>query len=179
MTLPANIRTNMSAPFPATVRGSGLVSVAKTNGVWTVGLNFASLVFSPTTPDPLTTYALVYDTQTGTLSFLLLSGTTASKSVKILNGAGAFTSPYAAQPGDDVLIVKQAAGAPFTVTVDWSQRTKPLRIVDGKGDANINNITITPAAGQTQMASVNYSYIIDGAGGSITLTPLPDNTGAY
>ena len=78
-----------------------------------------------------------------------------------------------------MLIIKQAVAAAFTVTVDWSARAKPLRIVDGKGDANVNNITITPAAGQTQMATVNYSYVIDGAGGSITLTPLPDGSGAY
>jgi hypothetical protein len=179
MTLPANIRTNMSAPFPATVRGSGLISITKANGIWTVGLNFLALAQNQVSFDPLNTYALVYDVATGQASLLLLAGVTASKSVKILTGVGAFASPYAALPADDVLIIKQAAGAPFTVTIDWSVRQKPLRIVDGKGDANINNITITPAAGQTQMASVNYSYIIDGAGGSITLTPLPDNTGAY
>ena len=92
---------------------------------------------------------------------------------------GGIVLNVAAQPNDEVLIVNQTAGAPFTVNVDWSTRTKPLRIVDGKGDAATNNITITPAAGQTQLATVNYSYIIDGNGGSITLTPLPDGSGAY
>lgn len=91
----------------------------------------------------------------------------------------AAAGPYAALPADQIIIVKQTVGAAMTITVDWSARTQPLRIVDGKGDANVNNITITPAAGQTQLATVNYSCIIDGAGGSITLTPLPDNTGAY
>lgn len=95
--------------------------------------------------------------------------------VKFLTAAG----PYAALPTDEVLIVKQVVGAPFTVTVDWSLRTRGLRVVDGRGDASVNNITITPAPGQTQLASFNYSYVIDGNGGSITLTPLPDNTGAY
>jgi hypothetical protein len=99
----------------------------------------------------------------------------ATKVVKILTAAG----PYAALPSDEVLIVNQIVGAAFTITVDWSQRLKPLRVVDGKGDAAANNITITPAAGQTQMASLNYSYLIDSNGGTITLTPLPDNSGAY
>uniref|UniRef100_UPI0030D6DD80 hypothetical protein n=1 Tax=Pseudomonas proteolytica TaxID=219574 RepID=UPI0030D6DD80 len=87
--------------------------------------------------------------------------------------------PYAALPGDDVLIVKQTVGAAFNIAVDWSARNKPLTVVDGKGDANVNNISITPAAGQTQMAIADYVYKIDGPGGNITLTPLPDGTGAY
>ena len=57
-----------------------------------------------------------------------------------------------------------ASVPPFTVTVDWSARSKPLRVVDGKGDANVNNITITPKAGQTQLAVLNFSYVIAGAG---------------
>jgi hypothetical protein len=87
--------------------------------------------------------------------------------------------PYTALLTDEVLIVKQLVAAAFTVNVDWSQRTRPLRVVDGKGDASANNITITPGAGQTQLAIVNFSYVIDGNGGSITLTPLPDHSGAY
>jgi hypothetical protein len=179
MSLPANIRVNLSAPFPATVKGSGVVAVAKANGIWTVSLNFAALPLSAGVADPPNTYTLVWNWITGVFSLIPISAVSGSKVVKILTGVGGFISPYAALPGDDVLIVKQAAGAPFTVTVDWSQRSKPLRVVDGKGDAAVNKITITPAAGQSQLASVNYSYIIDGNGGSITLTPLPDGTGGY
>lgn len=87
--------------------------------------------------------------------------------------------PYAALPSDQILLVNQIAGAAMTITVDWSARTQPLRIVDAKGDANVNNITITPASGQTQFTVVNYSYKINTVGGSITLTPLPDGSGAY
>jgi hypothetical protein len=175
MTFPANIRINTSAPFPATVRGSGAISISKQNGIWTVGLGFAGLVQLPAVIDPSNTYTLVWNALTGVFTLVPISAVFSSKVVKILTAAG----PYAALPTDEVLIVKQLVGAAFIVTVDWSQRTKPLRVVDGKGDANVNNITITPAAGQTQMAVVNYSYIIDGAGGSITLTPLPDQSGAY
>lgn len=38
MTLPANIRVNLSAPFPAFVRGGSGIGVTKTNGVWTISL---------------------------------------------------------------------------------------------------------------------------------------------
>jgi hypothetical protein len=179
MSLPANIRVNIGSPFPATVKGGGVIAVAKANGIWTVSLNFSAMPLSAGVVDPVNTYTLVWNAITGVFSLIPLSSVAGSKQIKILTGVGGFTSPYAALPGDDVLIIKQAAGAPFTVTVDWSQRAKPLRVVDGKGDASVNNITITPAAGQSQLATVNYSYVIDGNGGSITLTPLPDGTGAY
>lgn len=39
MSLPANIRINVGAPFPAIVKGLGPVRIGKQNGVWTVWLN--------------------------------------------------------------------------------------------------------------------------------------------
>jgi hypothetical protein len=174
MTLPANIRINMSAPFPATVKGGGVVAVAKANGIWTIELNFAALALLQVAPDPANTYALTYDPITGASALLQIGGVSSSKVVQTLVTVN---SPYAAQPNDDVLLIENV---PFTVTVDWSTRVKPLRVVDQSGAASVGNpITITPASGQTQLASVNYSYLIDGAGGSITLTPLPDGSGAY
>lgn len=175
MTLPANIRVNASAPFPATVKGGGVIGVAKLGGIWTVSLNFNAVPQLPAAADPANTYTLVWNALTGVFTLIPISAVSTSKVRKVLTAAG----PYAALPTDEVLIVKQLVGAAMTITVDWSTRTKALTIVDGKGDANVNKITITPAAGQTQMAVVNYSYVIDGVGGSITLTPLPDNSGAY
>jgi hypothetical protein len=175
MTLPANIRVNTSVPFPATVKGGGVISVTKLNNIWTISLNFSAFGVLPVAPDPANSYVLIWNAVTNTFALIPMSSVFASKVVKVLTAAG----PYPAQPNDEVLIVKQTIAAAFTITVDWSARTKPLRVVDGKGDALTNNITITPAAGQSQLATVNYSYVIDGNGGSITLTPLPDNSGAY
>lgn len=179
MTLPANIRVATSVPFPSKVKGSGVVAVAKADGVWTVSLNFGALPATAFLPNPTSTYALVWDSQTETYYRVLLAQLSQQKVTKILDGSAGLASPYAALPNDDVLIVKQAVGAPFTINVDWSQRTKPLTVVDGKGDANLNNITITPGVGQTQLGQVNFSYVIDGIGASITLNPRTDLVGAY
>lgn len=179
MTLPANIRVNTAAPFPAIVKGSGVIAINKVNGIWTVGLSFGGLAQNQNVADPVNSYFLVWNALTGVFSLTSLGGVQASKIVKILTGAGALASPYAALPADDVLIVKQGAANPFTITVDWSARTKPLTVVAGDTLANFANITITPKAGQTQMATVNFPYVIDSSGGSITLTPLPDGSGAY
>lgn len=175
MTSPANIRVNMGAPFPALVKGSGPIAIAKLNGIWTVSLNFGAVAQAQAVADPANTYSLLWNVLTGVFTLVPVGVVANTKVVKTLTAPG----PYAALPTDEVLIVKQLIAAAFTITVDWSLRTKPLRIVDGKGDAAANNITITPAAGQTQLASVNFSYVIDGNGGSITLSPLPDASGAY
>lgn len=174
MTLPANIRINMSAPFPATVRGSGAIAIVKQSGIWTVSLNYKAFGLAQTVPDPANTYVLVWNALTGVFTLIPMTAIANTKAVKQLVAAA---SPYAAIPSDDVLLIENV---PFTVTVDWSQRLKPLQVVDGSGAASVANpITITPKAGQSQMATVNFSYLIDGAGGSIILTPLPNGTGAY
>lgn len=175
MTLPASIRVNASFPFPSLVTGSGPIAVGKQNGIWTVSLNLNAVARVQTVPDPLNTYSLVFDPITGVFSLLVIGAIVNSgKSVKTLVGA---QSPYAPLPSDDVLLIN---AVPFTVNVNWSQRVKPLRVVDITGNASVATpITITPAAGQTQLAQVNFSYTIDGAGGSITLTPLPTANGAY
>ena len=173
MTLPASIRINAQFPFPSLVQGSGPIAISKTNGIWTVSLNYEAIGQFTSIPNPATTYSLAWDASTNIYYLIPLSSVSGIKVVKTITSAG----PYTAQPTDEVLIIN-FAGA-FTVNVDWSVRTKPLRVVDGSGAAATNNITITPATGQTQLASTNYSYVIDGNGGSITLTPLPNGTGAY
>jgi len=120
--------------------------------------------------NPALTVVLAWD---GTSFFTLpVSGVAASKQYKTVAASGAYT----ALPTDDVII---ATVPPLTVNVDWSSRFKSLTVVDGSGGASTNNITIVPAAGQTQLAIVDYHVIIDGNGASVTLTPLPAGTGAY
>lgn len=173
--LPYNVRVNVNVPFPALVAGAAGIKVTKQNGIWTISPDYTAFVQVTTIADPANTYVLVWNAISGLFTLVPASAVGSSKVVKTLTAAG----PYTALPTDEVLIVNQTVGAAFTINVDWSTRTKPLRVVDGKGDAATNNITITPAAGQTQLASTNYSYVIDGNGGSITLTPLPNGTGAY
>jgi hypothetical protein len=173
MSLVANIRTNPGVPFPALVKGGGPIGIQKQIGIWTVTMNFGALAVVSVVPNPASTYQLVWDQSTNTYYTLLL-GASSAASQKTIVGAG----PYAAQPSDQVLIIQQTA--PFTVNVDWSTRAgRPLRVVDGQGNAPTWPISITPAAGQTQMGQVDYTYVIDGAGGSILLTPLSNLSGAF
>jgi hypothetical protein len=174
MGLPYNLRVNVGVPFPALVSGGPAIDVIKQNGIWTLSLDYGEFVPSPLIADPANSYVLIWNAISGLFSVVPASAIGGSKVTQTLVTA---QSPYAALPTDEVLLVENV---PFTVNVDWSTRTKALRVVDASGAASVANpITIMPAAGQTQLASVNYSYLIDGAGGSITLTPLPNQTGAY
>jgi hypothetical protein len=177
--LPYNVRVNVNVPFPALVAGASGIKVTKQNGIWTIATDFTAFTSAAAVSDAVNSVILIQNLVTGMFFRVPINALSSAKTVKTLIGTGGTASPYTALPTDDVLIVNQTTGAPFTVNVDWSHRTNPLRVVDGKGDAVTNNITITPLTGQTQLASVNYSYIIDGNGGSITLTPLPNGTGAY
>lgn len=173
--LPYNLKVNVNVPFPALVAGANGIKVTKSNGIWTIAADYTAFSQASVITDPANSYVLTWNAVSGLYVLVPASAVSQSKVVKTLTAAG----PYTALPTDEVLIIKQTVGAAMTINVDWSQRTKALRVVDGKGDAATNNITITPAAGQTQLASANYSYVIDGNGGSITLTPLPDGSGAY
>jgi Ca2+/Na+ antiporter len=123
MSLPANIRINMGAPFPALVKGSAPIAISKVAGIWNVLLSYLGFAPANAVPNPASSVVLVQDQLTGVFYALPLSQVFASKVVKTLTAAG----PYAALPTDEVLIVKQLVAAPFVITVDWSQRTKPLR----------------------------------------------------
>lgn len=78
---------------------------------------------------------------------------------------------------DDYFIEKAVGEATNFYLPSAASRTTPIRIIDAKGDANANNITIIPEAGETIFAIEDYQYIIDGNGGQVTMTPRPDGTG--
>lgn len=103
--------------------------------------------------------------------------TIATRSQRTVTAAGAVTVD--ADDADDILIAK-TVGAATTVNLPLSgSRTRSVKIVDAKGDANTNNITIIPQAGEKIYGIVNYQPIIRSNGGSLQLNPKHDGTGWY
>lgn len=78
---------------------------------------------------------------------------------------------------DDYFVEKTVGAATNFYLPSAASRTTPLRIIDSKGDASTNNITVIPESGETIFAIADYHYVIDGNSGQITLTPRPDGTG--
>jgi hypothetical protein len=105
------------------------------------------------------------------------SDVTTVRSQRIVTAAGAVT--VSATDADDILINK-TSGAATTVNLPTSaSRSRNVKIVDAKGDATTNNITIVPQSGEKIWGTVDYQAIIDGNGGVIELSPRADGTGWY
>lgn len=90
-----------------------------------------------------------------------------------VTAAGSVT--IAADDSDIIVIAKTVGAATAVALPSAADRSKPVRIVDGKYDAATNNITISPDGSETIMGGA--SYVIDSNGASIILTPLADGSG--
>src|SRR5262245_55043349 len=65
MALPAQVRVNVLPMFPARARGTGFISVAKANGVYTFQYDYDLLSRSLAIPAPTTKDLVIKDTDTG------------------------------------------------------------------------------------------------------------------
>jgi hypothetical protein len=146
MSLPANIRVNIGAPFPSTVKGSGPITISKQNGIWTVGFSIATIGGIPGNLNPAITEVLVWNTitqsfQVATLAQIL---TLSAPPTKITSA----NSPYTPLPTDTFLYVDTAGGAiEIDLAAAASRNGAALSIKDVTGHAAANNITIKPIGG--------------------------------
>lgn len=156
--------------------GLGNPSDADSNGYWfgyVIGGAYQIRVYTGSSGAPTTEH---FDRYVA-IGLNSESDSIASRSQRIITAAGAVT--VLADDTDDIIIAK-TVGAATTVNLPLSaSRTKTIKIVDGKPDANTNNITITVQTGETMYGVVNGTAIIDGNGGSVQLTPKADGTGWY
>lgn len=81
----------------------------------------------------------------------------------------------------DEILINKAVGEATTVLLPPSadRAGRKVRIVDIKGDAANNNITVVPESGEIIFGIVDHQPVIDDPGGSVTLTPREDGTGWY
>lgn len=89
MTLPANIRVNVGAPFPTRVLGATGIKVSKQNGVWTVQADFGSLPLTAGVINATFNQLWVYNSQTGIYSKMSLAGLTLESAIEfVIDGQG-------------------------------------------------------------------------------------------
>jgi hypothetical protein len=78
---------------------------------------------------------------------------------------------------DSLIIINKTVGSATTVNLPpSSSKIGQVKIVDWKGDAYTNNITIN-AVGSDKLNGNLTSWTIGADGGSIVLTPLINGTG--
>lgn len=151
MTLPANIRVNIGAPFPSLVKGSGPVTISKQNGIWTVGFTIANLAGVPGGTDPATLLLFLYNTVNQTFQQMSVASLLASLAINPTTITPA-QSPYVPLITDSVLYVNTTTG-PVTInlTTAAARLNRPLSIKDIGGIASQagHNISINPSGAET------------------------------
>lgn len=148
MTLPANIRINMSAPFPALVKGSGLVTLTKQNGIWTVGFSIANVAVMPQATDPAVVSMLLWNSALNTFQQTTLAQLFAAPIAP--TNIGFANSPYVPLISDSLLFVDTSGGpVVINLTASAARLSRPLSIKDVTGNAVANNITINRSGAET------------------------------
>lgn len=154
MALPATVRVNASVPFPSLVQGSGIVTVTKALGIWTIGISLATLTSIITT------------------IINAIAGTRIQRSVT--------ASPIAVAATDQILNININAGAPTcALPAAASRNGMPLTFNDAGAHAATHNITITPNGAETISGAANF--VMTNNRQVVTLVPYNDgvNTGWY
>ena len=144
----AKIRTNVGAPFPALVKGSGPVTIAKALGIWTVGLSFAPLDTQiPLQSSYATDYLLVFDSVTGT--FLKISLATLIAAQSTFPAFDTVAGDYNVT-NETTLLINKAIPAAHNINLPASATRigLPIVIKDYAGNAAANIATIVPTGGE-------------------------------
>jgi hypothetical protein len=171
MALPANIRVNVAVPFPAMVQGSGLITMSKINGVWTINASVAQLQAVGLAPQNFQgEFVPIFDAGIGawfkvSLANLGIGGGRVQRSIT--------SSPIVLIVGDQILMVNINTGAPTCTLPQASTRNGvPLTFKDVGGQFGAHNLTITPFAGDTIDGAASLVLNINRQG--VTLVPFND-----
>lgn len=191
MTLPVSVRVNVLPFFPARAQGAGFIKVTKANGVYTITADYSVLTALGSIPDATKKTIVVQDTQTGvqnSITVAILAAAVASivttsglagailNTYRIVTAAGTVTIATT----DAIILLNKTVGEPTNIALPASsvRLGVPVTVKDLKGDANTNNITFVPAAGETidgfsaAAAAANGAALIDVNYGKKTLYPL-------
>jgi hypothetical protein len=178
MTLPANIRVNASAPFPARVQGQAYIGISKNNGIWTIGPDYSLVEPLQGVPDATIEEVIVYNSVTGVYNTVPLAVLIAATTgiYRIVTDAG----DVQIASTDITIVMNKSVGAPTNIILPPSANRQglPVTVKDLKQDANTNNITFVPASGETidgysaTAAAANGVALIDIDNDSKTVYPL-------
>lgn len=176
MNLPANIRVNTQANFPSLVYGSGLITIGKANGIWTVGWTMAPLgAHAPLPANYATDFLVVWDSVLNT--YYRTSFANVISTLSIITGARVqrttTTTPIVVAPGDGIISCKITSPASCILPSAASRLGVPLTFKD-LGQAATNHITLTVTGTDlidgltTAVLTMNFQ--------AITLVPFNDGT---
>jgi hypothetical protein len=177
MTLPANIRVNALANFPALVYSTGPIVLSKANGIWTIGYNIAQFITQvPAPPGWANSYVLVWDStlntftkaSLGSFAAQISGGSTGARAQRVTTA-----SPIVVGASDQIINCNIPTAATCTLPSSASRAGFPVTFKD-LGQAAAHNIVISAAGSEKidGLASVTMGMNYQ----AITLVPFNDGT---
>jgi hypothetical protein len=163
------VKLKVIPKLPANTISGPAISVAKSNGIYTIGTDY-SLLAELTSFDPTQERVLIYNPTTEIWNVVSLAN--------LVNNATATTeiitagSSYQAGANDKLILVNKIVGSATAIQLPLSSlKVGPVRVVDFKGDANTNKITVS-ATGSDTFNGGFTSWTISGGGASVLFTPV-------
>jgi hypothetical protein len=159
--------------FPALVAAAAGVAVERVGRVYTFMLDWMSIIEVDSVADPTSRYVVVVSgTQDDQLYERLavdhFIASTAGNVQEITAGG-----PQTIEETAAIVLVNQAVSAAITLTLPPSAaKVGPVKIVDMKGDAATNNITVVPAGAEEFQAGIT-SWTIGSDAASAVFSPIP------
>jgi hypothetical protein len=176
MTLPAAIRVNVNANFPSLVYATSPITIAKANGIWSIGFTisaFASQV--PPSGNFPTDYLLGWDDIAKT--YFKISITNLNAAITPIGTARTqrFTTntPIVVAGTDQIISMRITSAAACVLPAAATRLGVPLTFKD-LGQATAHNITFTGNGGET--IDGQASYVISDNYGWVTFVPFNDGT---
>jgi hypothetical protein len=176
LSLPANVRINIGAPFPTIIQGSSFITMGKVNGAWTIGAS-GKLIASQNPGVVPTDYVIVWDDVANRWLKISLSNLI-TVAAQAPTQRSVTASPIVVGVTDQRLNVNISAGSP-TCTLPQASTRSGLAVTfkDVGNNFAAHNLTITPFAGDTIDGAA--SLVLLNNRQAVTLVPFNDtvNTG--
>lgn len=172
------IRDRVLSKFPAIVNASTGVGLSKViSGVYEFFLDFTKFVRIFSVPDTSAARVLVYTpdptdaTINGTYNLMSIADFIGSASLKVQMVTG---GNAAILSDSNLVLVNQTVAGPSTLTLPpASQKAGAVLIVDWKGDASTNNITVALSGSETFQGGLTTWKLV-GDGSSVSVRPVPN-----
>lgn len=155
------------AGFALPMLGGIGIKATKSGGLWTVDLDYTDLA-ELTSFDASQKLFAVYDRATDVWNIVSFASLiSAGQTTQIIT-----TGDCTVLPNDGLIIINKGTGAATSVTLPAAaSKVGKVKIVDFKGDASTNNITVSPDGSETFNGGAT-SWVIDGDGGSAVFDPI-------
>lgn len=169
------LRDRVLIKFPAIVNVTTGIGKTFAAGVYEFFLDFRNLVQAEEIADPSSSMVLLYTpdpvdpTQNGQYSLVPVADFGLEPlSVQTVTSGNALILTDA-----NIVRVNQSSPAASTLTLPFSSgKVGDVLVVDWKGDARTNNVTIIPSGSETFQGGLT-SFKLDGDGASASFRPIP------